>query len=646
MASGNNSRAVAPTLVLDFFRRILPFSELSAATLADLAKQCVIAHYPKGSIILRQDLTEVTHLHIIQKGGVKEYIASDDTMVSLKDFSGEGGSFGALPIFSGKRADFNVEAVEDTFCFLIKKEAFLEVVRNNPRFGKYYLEAFSEDTVGAVYSELREATVRSRGEDAFYLFNLRVRDVINTLPETVSGRETVQQVGLRMAHLRVDWLLVKDETGSVVGTVADRDLRTKVVAEGLDYDTPVVEIMTPSFRTIPAQATCFDALLRMMREQVDHLVVEHRKAIVGVISAHDIIVYQGAAFLYPIRDIESQRRISGLYAVSQRLPMVVRTLLTEGARANNVTKVITLFNDNLLSRLLRLLTDEIGPAPVSFCWLNLGSEGRKEQTFKTDQDNALVYEDPQNGIDPYDVEEYFRTFADKAVEHLQACGYPRCKQKFMASNPRWRQSYSVWKGYFEEWLLHPIPPEVGLARIFFDLRPCHGNAALGESLREYITVHARGNDRFLRYLAGDCLLASPPLSFMGDFIVEKDGKKSEGLDLKVRGLSPFVNFARVMALRYGISETETLARLKGLTEDGHLSQALYADAREAYEFQVQLTLVHQLKMLEAGLDPDCFIRPVVLSDLERKTLKETFAVIDRLLEQVQETFGLSSNALS
>jgi CBS domain-containing protein len=631
--------AVIPTVVLHFLQRTFPFSELPTSLLDRLSRRCVIDHYPKGSLIFHQDTTEVTHFHIIQKGAVKAYLTSEDTLVSITDYSGEGESFGALPIVSGQHADFNVEAVEDTFCFLIQREDFLDVVKDNPRFARYYLETFSEDFVCAVYSELRREKLAERRQDTFYLLNHRVRDIIKQTPDIIESSMSVQDAGAHMAKLRVDALLVRDKAGALVGLLSNKDFRTKVVAEALDYSTPVAQIMTAPLPTIPAQALCFDALMRMIRDRVDQLAVEHRKTIVGLVSAHDIVLHQGASFLYDFWNIGAQQKLAGLQAIPQKVPVVVRTLMQEGARAENLTKVITLFNDRILKQLLTLVSEELGPSPVPFCWMTLGSEGRREQTFKRDQDNALIYQEPADPKDRPDVEAYFRTFAKKAVDHLHTCGYERCLHKFMASNPRWCRPYEAWESYFEEWILHPIPPEVALFKIFFDFRPLYGSESIATHLRTRIVQMLPRGHAFLRYLAEDYLNHPPPISLFGEFIVDPGGAHVDQMDLKSRGLTPFVNFARLMALRHGIRETGTLERLQLLCERGHLPRELYSDAREAYEFQIQLTLVQQLRSVEEGLKAEYYLRPSELSDLERKTLKDAFAVIHRMMEHVRKVFG-------
>ncbi len=640
MRPAENQYSVVPKLVSGFLGKSLPFAVLDRNALDHLARRCIVDFYPKGTIIFRQDVTQVTHVHLIQKGGIKAYLSTDDTLVTLLDYGGEGESFGALPIVRGQKADFTIEALEDTFCILIEKGAFLELFDEYPAFARHYLEQLSEDSMYAVYSELRCEKMSTRSEDAFYLFNSRVRDLVKEPPATIDSSATVLQVGRLMATHCIGALLVKDDNDAIVGIVTDKDLRARVVARGLDYETTVDRIMSSPVQSIPAQAYCFDALVRMMREKVGHLAVEHRKNIVGIIDSRDITIYQGASPLYLFREISDKTRLEGVCEVSVKIPVVVRTLVEEGARAENIAKVVTLFADNIHRRLLKFLLEELGPPPVPFCWLMLGSQGRREQTFRTDQDNALVYGDPHDGVDQQLIEGYFRELSQRMIDHLGACGYPECRNKFMASNPRWCKPYSTWKDYFTEWICRPIPPDLHTTSVFLDFRPVFGDRTLGSGLRDHVVDLLSEQKELLRYLAADLVSKWPPLSFFRECVVERDGDTCENLDLKKRALAPVANFARIMALRNGIRDTNTLARLKRLADEGHISREHFVDLREAYEFYAQLHIVTQLRMVEAGLAPIDTIRPAELSDLEKRTLKEAFAVIERMLSHVKKEFGL------
>lgn len=632
MVQANDVHAADPAAVLAFLKATRPFSDLDEDVLTNLCEQFSIDFFPKGTLILQQETTEVYHLHLISRGGVKVYLTDEDHMVTLKDFRGEGGYFGALAIIRGSRSNLNVETVEDTFCYLLPKELFLDLIQTYPRFAHYYLKRFSEEVVTVAYSELRNQKVRPRAQDGLYLFTTHVGEVVKRQLEMIPSSETVQQAAAKMSQLRIGSLLIHDQGGDIVGIATDNDLRTKVVAMGLGYSTPVAEIMSAPVQKIGASATCFDALLQMMNQQVHHLAVENMQGtIMGMVTAHDIMVHQGTSPISLFREIVAQRKIEGLYSLAEKVPLVIRTLVSEGAKANNITRMIAVLNDQIVNRVLILLEEELGPAPFPFCWLMLGSEGRQEQTFKTDQDNALIYETPPEEWEAIkQAKLYFRRFGNLAIEHLANCGYPLCKGQMMASNPKWRKPYSTWHNYFDRWMSAPEPQAVLHATIFFDFRAGYGDMALADRLRDFLVQEAPRRSIFLIHLAKDCLVNKPPLSFFRNFIVEKDGEHKNRLDIKTRGLVPYVDFGRLMALKHGIKETNTIARLQALADGDFIPRDLYVETREAYEYQMQLRLVHQLQMMEAGNKPDNYIDPAELSDLEKQTLKEAFAVISRL----------------
>jgi len=360
-----------------------------------------------------------------------------------------------------------------------------------------------------------------------------------------------------------------------------------------------------------------------------------------MVTSHDIMLIQGRSPVSLFREIVAARSSEGLYPPSQNVPFTVGGLIEEGAKAGNITRMITVLNDLILEKLLNMLQDEMGPPPVPFCWILMGSEGRKEQTFHTDQDNALVYRDPVGEDEARAAREYFKDFTAAAIEHLVACGYPLCAGGMMASNPKWRQPFTICRDYFERMILRPEPMEVLHATIFFDFRPGYGQLSLGQALRDHVTAHAAREEVFLRYLAKDCLTARPPLSFFRGFIVEKNGEHKDRLDLKKSGLVPFVDFARLFALKHGITETNTLDRLALLKERGHVAPDLVVEAVEAYEFLMQLRLVHQMSQINNGLAPDNHVKPGDLSDLEKQTLKEAFGVVSGLQGFIKDVFRLN-----
>jgi CBS domain-containing protein len=625
-----------PEIAVAYFRKTVPFDQLDEGLLRSLSRHCKLDFYPKGTRILIARESEVDFLYLIQRGAVSTYIVDVQGTVSLQDLRGEGQFFGALGIIQRSRANVDVETVEDTFCILLPKRYFLELLDTQPHFANYFLKDFSDQLANTAYNELRRNKLKRRSSDDLLLFSNTVGDIVKRQAVAVDARVTIQAAAALMSERRIGSLLVHGRSGQIVGIITDRDLRFKVVAAGRDVNLPVAEIMSSPVQTVLSQALCFDVLLLMLSRGIRHLAVEQGDRIGAVVTASDIMSLQGNSPYYLFKEIVSQEQISGLYPLTQKTPGVIRGLLKEGGKASHITRMIAIINDHVLSRLLTLIEMELGPPPVAYCWLLLGSEGRREQIFKTDQDNGLVYVDPQSDAQRLQAEHYFAALAERAAHHLAHCGYPPCPGEIMAANPRWRQPYSVWRGYFASWVSRPDPQEVLNSTIFFDFRAGFGENRLADDLRNELVTLLRRQDTFLFRLARQTLTVRTPLSFFRNFIVEKNGEYKHRLDIKRKGTALYADVARILALRHGVKETNTLARFKVLADEGHLDRQLARAAEDSYELIMQLQLLHQLEQLEAGAVPDNHIDPADLTDMERRMLKESFRIIERL-QTVLET---------
>lgn len=142
-----------PLMLMEFLTHIVPFNELDGEKLRELSKRFTMKFFPKETLVFRQDVDDVNDFYLIYKGGAKTYLTGPDGAVTLLDFRGEGDYFGALGIIRGSKANFNVETLEDTYCLVLDKVAFLDLVHNYPGFSRHYLERFSEDLVGTAYAD-------------------------------------------------------------------------------------------------------------------------------------------------------------------------------------------------------------------------------------------------------------------------------------------------------------------------------------------------------------------------------------------------------------------------------------------------------------------------------------------------------------
>ncbi|NLW80176.1 MAG: cyclic nucleotide-binding/CBS domain-containing protein [Desulfovibrionales bacterium] len=623
--------------IITFLEGTLPFSDLDRPSLIRIARHCLVDFFPAGTRILRRGVTEVDGLYLIQKGAIRLFHEDEGVLVDIRT---DGASLGALSLFNGEKAALDAETVEDTFVIKIPRERFFEATHLNPSISRFYLKSFADTFLSKAFEEMRCKPAAQHEDHDLHVFSNPVGGLISREPVSVPFGLSIQAAAREMIRQNTGSLLFREPSGEICGIITDTDLR-KAMALGLDLQAPAETIMSTPVESVDASAVCFDALLTMMSRNIHHLVVRSHGKVQGVVSSHDIMLLQGRSPMSVFREIASRTTIAGLYPLHDSITPVIRTLVQQGAKAGNITRMIAILNDQIISRLLELMLGELGPPPVRFCLLLMGSEGRREQTFATDQDNALIIDNC--GVDFLEraAETYFSAFTERMVGHLINCGFPRCPGDMMASNPAWRGTLNTWKGRVETWVAAPEPQRVLASSVFFDFRGVYGHKDLSENLRQHVTSACAGKDLFLRYLAADCLNARPPLTFFKNFMVEKDGAHRNTLDIKARGLLPFMDFARVMALYHGIRETGTLTRLDLLHQAGHLSRDLYHEAREAFEFLLHARLMHQLEQMEAGKKPDNRIDPASLSALEKRTLREAFGVISALHGVLRETFRLN-----
>jgi CBS domain-containing protein len=283
---------------------------------------------------------------------------------------------------------------------------------------------------------------------------------------------------------------------------------------------------------------------------------------------------------------------------------LARQLLAQGVDAGPLAAMVSALNDALTRRVIELAQARHA-LTGAWCWLALGSEGRMEQTFVTDQDNALIVEAGQAG---------FLAFADQVNRDLDACGFPLCKGEIMARNPRWCLTPQEWRRAFDGWIRNTDPEALMRAAIFFDLRALAGDARLAGALREAVLAQAKATPAFLRAMAQAALQARPPLGLLSDFAADE-------LDLKLAGTRPIVDAARVLALAAGSPETGTAARLAAAGEK---------DAADAFHFIQLLRLRHERNG----------IRPDALSEIDRRVLKEAFRQAAVLQERLRLDFSL------
>jgi CBS domain-containing protein len=623
--------------VKEFLKGVPPFQFLDDAVLDNVVESIAVDFYPKDTVILRQEGQPAEALYIIKKGGVKVSIKTDTGEDIAIDYRGDGESFGLLSLM-GNVQKTTVTAIDDTICYLIGKQKLYALIDSTPAFTEYFLQSHFSKYIEKTYSELHSKSL-FYGSSDHVLFTTRIGEIaikdIVKVPEGTKIRDAAQV----MSIAKVSSVIVVDKNNLPTGIITDRDLREKVVAKGRDVNEPVENIKSLPLIRVDAKDYCFEAVFKMIKHNIHHMLVIKDGDLRGVITNHDLMLLQGKSPLSFVKDIESQHTLEGLITVAGKINRVVSLLLKEGARAGNITKIISELNDRLVRKVLEIIEKKLGEPPLPFCWIVFGSEGRKEQTFKTDQDNAIIYADTESPALKAAAEKYFSDFGLMARDSLVKCGFPLCPADNMASNPEWRQPLSAWKKYFSGWITKPAPDSVLKSLIFFDFRPLYGDFGLADELRSYLNNILKDQNIFFAKIASLIAKNRPPLGFFKTFIVEKGGEHKDELNLKINGAGPLVDIIRLFALETGISATPTLERIEELKDKNPVIRERGDELAQAFEFITLLRIHHQMEQIESGKEPDNFINPARLSSLEKKSLKEAFQIISKIMDAIADQYG-------
>ncbi|GAB5045704.1 DUF294 nucleotidyltransferase-like domain-containing protein [Thermodesulfovibrio sp. TK110] len=507
-----------------------------------------------------------------------------------------------------------------------------------PEVRDFYLKSFMNIYLDKKYAEETSKKTLTATVDKI-LFTTTVEEIASKNVISVPEHTPLREAARIMCENGISSLVIMNSEGIPVGIITDKDLRRKVVAAARDVNEPVKNIMSFPIINVDAKDYCFEAIVRMLKYNIHHLLVIKNGQIGGIITNHDIMMLQGFSPVTIVRDIEMQQSIEGIISTSKQITNLVGNLLQQGAKASNITRIITEINDRIVRKIAQFAEREFGPPPVPYCWIVFGSEGRKEQTFKTDQDNALIYSDPPEGQEE-SIRKYFLEFAHYIKDSLLKCGFPACPGDIMASNPKWCQPLKIWKKYFSQWIYTPKGESITLSNIFFDFRAIYGEFSLEESLRDYLLNTVKDQKIFLGYLANLAVKNKPPLGFFKTFVVEKSGEHKDKLNIKIKGIAPIVDIVRLFSLEKGIRETSTLERIEALKNKHGVVKDYAEEIIYAFEFLMLLRIKHQYEQVIQGIMPDNFIDPETLSNLEKKLLKDTFHLISKLQDILIERYKL------
>lgn len=622
--------------VLQFISGIIPFSFLPEDELEKIALDFSLVFHPKDAVVFTQGISRIEALHIIQKGAAERYY-EENNQVTLSSPMSEGDMFGGISMLLNNSISIrSLKTTEDTYFYILPKERFHEICQKYIQFTEYFTDTFGKRMLDRYYASIVAKAIQP-ADDSLQLLSQQVENVYHKNIVFCDSEMSIQSSAELMSSHKCSSILVQSDNKDFVGIVTDNDLRQKVIAQGFDIKKPVKLIMSSPLKTISSQALIVEALTDMMQENVKHLgVTDSEDQVIGIITNKDILAAQGQSPLFLIREISLAGSIEDLKHQHDLLPGVIQSLISNGAKPRNLTRLVTTISDRILKKIIEFAIEKEGDPPCAFAFMVMGSEGRKEQTLKTDQDNAIIFEDGEGTTDKR--QEYFLKLGETICTWLDQVGYDFCKGDVMAKNPRWCQPLSIWKSYFLSWIRTAEPEDLLRSSIFFDFRYGYGKAELVNDLRNYLFSNISGWFGFLRYMAENAQHFKPPIGFFRNFIVESKGEHRDSLDIK-KVMMPILDIARIYALKHGLTETNTQERLYQLYLKKNLSWTTYNELEHAYSFLMQLRLAKQVNAIMVEKNPpNNYINPKKLTKIEQTMLKEIFSRIGNMQKEISYEF--------
>ncbi|MBN1116603.1 MAG: cache domain-containing protein [Bacteroidales bacterium] len=424
----------------------------------------------------------------------------------------------------------------------------------------------------------------------------------------------------------------------IVGVVNDSDIKKRVVAQNLSFEKPAYEIMTAPVVCFSENALLYEAVLLFKNKNISHLGIKNDVGeIIGAISCEDIFSIQQNAVSFLIKEIELATDVSQLSKINEKVPVLINALVESSDKTENITRIISSLTDSFTVKIIELALEDLGKPPCEFAFIALGSEGRKEQTLSTDQDNAII-------IDDFGQREehlaYFRKLGNRVCSDLNIVGYRFCSGEIMAQNPKWTQTLSVWKEYFSDWISNSEPQSILDASIFFDFRCVYGSESIVNELRDYVNATVKHQAVFFYNLALPVLKYKSPTNLFGNIIGRDTSHDQSVINVK-KILLPIICFTRLYSLHNGLSETNTPNRIRKLYKAEIITKIMYDELMLSYNYLMHLRFRFQAKSIMSNQFPGNEVVVKDLTQIEISTLKKIFNEIANL--QTKVNFDFKSN---
>lgn len=622
--------------ITDFLIKYPPFSFISEEDLLKISATCKVKIYNSKEYIFREGETPPNQFYVINQGSVQLISEETNEIVEVLE---EGDIFGIAALLAKRLYIFSAQAVEETILYTFPFLTFEPYIHKYPRVLRYFSSGFSAGMHHLKKKKLEISEEYKIKKFTSYDEVLELKITRNVI--TASPENTIQEIANLMSEKNIGSMIITDENQYPIGIITDSDLRKKVATGKFPITAKAKEIMSKPVQTFKTNINAAEAIVEMMKKNIRHLCLTEdgtpNSKITGIVSEHDVLVLHGNNPAVLVKEIQNTNELEKLVKIRDRADKLLKDYIDQDLSIHFVSNTISEINDALIEKAIEISIDRlekegIKNPEIPFAWVSLGSEGRKEQMLRTDQDNAIIFQDSNNNEE---AQKYFLKLGSYVNEILIQCGFSECPGNIMARNPELCQPVSKWKEYFKKWMEIPDEKNILNITIFFDFRNTYGDESIIEELRNFINKHK--NNFFIGFLAKNAISTPPPLNFFRNFIVEKSGEHKDEFDLKTRCLLPLIDSARVLCIDKGILTTSsTIERYKMLQEIDKVNKELYEEAIETFSYYLKLRTIYGLKNNNSGR----YIKPDELSKLDKQLLRNSFSVIENIQNLLNSQYQL------
>ncbi len=624
---------------LKILKRSAAFSLLPDDVLHGLTEMLEEQTFNKEGIIYHQEKSKLRGVDLIVEGQYESFFYDSLQNKRVIEIHKAGNVYGGVSVLLNRKKSLKtVMAAKGTVVYFLHRKYFRELCQSSEKFFHHFTNEYGLRMQNDEFAHFvkRPAPFDQSFLGADQLYSKKIETTEYSPIVSCNLDTPAYNAAALLGDHKIGCLLVRNDRKEIVGYITDVTIRNLVAKRG-SLDQFAGEFMDTPIVSIQKDAYVYEAILLMFRTKSRYLLIENKGEHIGVISRNKLLADQAQSPFVFIQSVKLARSTEELKRKWEVVPEIVSQLLNRGVNAEIVNQVITTVADTIAVKVVEEVIKELGKPPAKFVFMVLGSEGRKEQTLKTDQDNAIIYEDKANEHREV-VRSYFLHFANSVSERLDLIGFSFCTGGFMAMNPKWTHSLSYWKAYYTSWMQESVPETVIKFSTFFDCRYLFGEVAIMDELKNFLNEALKEpHERMFHFLAKNALQYEPPLTFFKNIRTFTVGN-NEVFDVK-KAMTPIVDLVRVYALQQRIFALNTGERLKELKEKGIFTDTEFLELLQSYYYLMSLRLKRQAyQIINDKSAPDNYILLSTLTKIEQGTLKEIFKTISNFQSRIRIAF--------